>query len=174
MGGLKNIMKVNIGPYPGMRSSKTRKVDIRIDKYDTWNMDYTLSLIILPMLKQLKETKHGSPWTDDEDVPEELRSTSAPPKEHEWDTDSLHFQRWDWILDEMIWAFELNTTDNWEGQFHHGVIDFDFERQEDGTSRLIRGANDTSPWDKEGQTAYATRMRNGFRLFGKYFSALWD
>ena len=56
-----------------------RTVKIRIDKYDTWNMDETLGFIIVPMLKQLKATKHGTPWTDDEDVPEELRSTSAPP-----------------------------------------------------------------------------------------------
>ncbi len=44
-------------------------------------MDYTLSHIVVPMLKQLKETKHGAPFVDDEDVPEELKSTSAPPKE---------------------------------------------------------------------------------------------
>ena len=86
------------------RKKRTEKV--RIDDYDTWSMDHTLAPIILPMLKQLKETKHGSPWTDDEDVPEELRSTSAPPKKDEYDTDDNHFLRWDWVMGEMIWAFE--------------------------------------------------------------------
>ena len=65
------------------RKERKQKITVRIDKYDTWSMDHTLAPIILPMLKQLKETKHGSPWTNDEDVPEELRSTSAPPKEDE-------------------------------------------------------------------------------------------
>ena len=50
---------------------------VKIDHYDTWSMDYTLSKIVLPMLKQLKETKHGSPNTDDEDVPEHLRSVNS-------------------------------------------------------------------------------------------------
>ena len=68
---------------------------VKIDRWDTWSMDYTLSHIIVPMLKQLKETKHGAPFTDDEDAPEELKSTSAPPKENDWDTDENHFKRWD-------------------------------------------------------------------------------
>ena len=41
-------------------SKKTRSIYIKIDRYDTWSMDSTLSMIILPMLKQLKETKHAS------------------------------------------------------------------------------------------------------------------
>ena len=50
-----------------------RKIKVRIDPYDTWSMDGTLALIILPMLKQLKATKHGSPESDLEDVPEHMR-----------------------------------------------------------------------------------------------------
>jgi hypothetical protein len=38
------------------------------------------------MLKQLKETKHGSPFTDMEDVPEHLRGTTT----EDWD-DQLTF-----------------------------------------------------------------------------------
>ena len=52
-----------------LNSKTKRKIEVRIDKYDTWNMDNTLAHIILPMLKQLKETKHGSPLVDDEDLP---------------------------------------------------------------------------------------------------------
>ena len=61
-----------------------RKIDyVKIDYWDTWSMDHTLGHIALPMLKQLKATKHGSPFVDDEDVPEHLRSTAAPPKEND-------------------------------------------------------------------------------------------
>jgi hypothetical protein len=54
---------------------------VKIDTYDTWSMDHTLADIILPMLKQLRETKHGAPQDDDADVPEYLRSHMAQPKE---------------------------------------------------------------------------------------------
>ena len=46
---------------------------VKIDHWDTWSMDSTLAPIILPMLKQLRETKHGSVIVDLEDVPQELR-----------------------------------------------------------------------------------------------------
>ena len=75
---------------------------VKIDEWDMWSMDHTLSHIIVPMLKQLQETKHGAPFVDDEDVPVELRSTSAPAKEDDYDTDDNHFKRWDWVLNEMI------------------------------------------------------------------------
>jgi len=89
-----------------------RRVSVRIDKYDTWGMDSTLAPIILPMLKQLRDTKHGAPYTEDEDVPEYIRSTYAPAKENEWDVDVYHFYRWDWILNEMIYAFEHIVEDD--------------------------------------------------------------
>ena len=51
------------------------KIDyVKIDRWDTWSMDHTLAHIVLPMLKQLQKDKHGSPYVEDEDVPEELRS----------------------------------------------------------------------------------------------------
>ena len=59
---------------------RKQKVSIKIDKWDTWGMDYTLALIILPMIKQLQDTKHGSPIVDLEDVPEELRPSSEEKK----------------------------------------------------------------------------------------------
>ena len=61
------------------------------------------------LLKQLDKEKHGAPYTDDNDVPEYLRSHMAQPKENEWDTDSLHFMRWDWIIAEMIWFVNWKT-----------------------------------------------------------------
>ena len=78
-----------------IESKRNRVSYIKIDKYDTWSMDHTLAMIVLPMLKQLQATKHGAPNVDDEDVPEELKSTSAPAKEKEYDTDGNHFKRWD-------------------------------------------------------------------------------
>ena len=140
---------------------------VKIDRWDTWSMDYTLSHIIVPMLKQLKETKHGSPFVDDEDVPEELKSTSAPPKENDYDIDENHFKRWDWALNEMIWAFEQNLDDKSEEKFFdHAEWD---EKEKDFGKNLHK-----IKIDQEGLKIHQDRKKNGFRLFGKYYQGLWD
>jgi hypothetical protein len=140
---------------------------VKIDRWDSWSMDHTLSPIILPMLKQLQATKHGAPFVDDEDVPEHLRSTAAEPKENEWDTDSNHFLRWDWAMAEMIWAFEQKINDDAEGKF--------FDHSEcSGEPIWDPESYKKVKYDKEGHTVWQARKANGFRLFGKYFEALWD
>ena len=139
---------------------------VKLDRWDTWSFDHTLAEIILPGLRQLKETKQGAPWTDDEDVPEYLRSTMAQPKEYEWDTDSLHFQRWDWILDEMIWAFEQKVDDTAEDKF----FDHTPSNGLDPWDKDYVGPE----WDKENYTKWHDRKANGFRLFGRYYENLWD
>ena len=157
---------------------------VKIDNYDTWSMDSTLTPIILPMLKQLKETKHGAPFTEDEDVPERLRSTTKAAiksKKESWDSDGNHFKRWDWILDEMIWAFEQLANDDWEAQFHTGTSDIVWvpskELDAKGkpvTYEMKKGPGDTRKYDKKGYAKHSARIDNGTRLFGKYFRALWD
>lgn len=157
-----------------VESKRERKIKIHLDNYDTWNMNSTLSLIVVPMLKQLKETKHGAPWTDDEDVPEHLRSTAAPAKENEWDTDDNHFLRWDWIMDEMIWAFEQDNND-WEEQFYSGNVDYKFVKNDKmNCSKLVGGPNHTFKIDFEGMDKHRERVANGRRLFAKYYDGLWD
>lgn len=153
---------------------RKRKIKIRIDREDTWCMDNTLAYIIVPMLKQLKATKHGAPFVDDEDVPEHLRSTAAEPKKNEWDTDSNHFKRWDWVMDEMIHAFECELDDDWEDQFHSGDCDFQFKKTEDGMSEMVRGPKHTHVYDRDSAKIAWNRRDNGRRLFAKYYHNLWD
>jgi hypothetical protein len=153
---------------------------VKIDYWDTWSMDHTLSSIILPMLKQLQETKHGAPCVDDEDVPDELKSTSAPPKENEWDTDGNHFKRWDWVMNEMIFAFERLNDDSWEDNFRSGEIDWKHVPcawDENGKPTMYKteeGPNHTYECDYDAIEIVNKRMDNGFRLFGKYYRGLWD
>ena len=150
-----------------IQSKRERNIKIRIDPWDTWGMDHTLAMIVVPMLKQLQATKHGSPMTDDEDVPEHLRSTSAPEKENQWDVDSNHFKRWDWIMDEMIWTFEqLSKDDSTDQFFTHPNEDEVFESNEE---RLL-----AIKIDSEGLKKHEERIENGLRLFGKYYRGLWD
>jgi hypothetical protein len=72
-------MLVKIGPY--IRNSK-RKIEVKIDPHDTISMDYTLSLIILPMLKQLKKVLRFASDIDESDLPKELRSIKKHKKNH--------------------------------------------------------------------------------------------
>ncbi len=125
---------------------------VKIDKWDTWSMDTTLAPIILPMLKQLKTTKHGSPNVDDEDVPKELRFMKGKGKKAQAYNENLIHERWNWVVNEMIWAFEQinNEHDVWD------KIDMD---SKGWGERLI---------------AHEARVDRGTALFGKYFRTLWD
>jgi hypothetical protein len=154
---------------------------VKIDRWDTWNMDGTLSTIILPMLKQLQETKHGYFLVDDEDVPEELRSTNAPPKENEWDLDEFAEKRADWVMQELIWTFEqLHPSNNWESQYHSGNWDMESvpcDWDENGKPKLykyVETDKHTAQFDSEGHSKHSKRIDNGLILFGKYFRGLWD
>jgi hypothetical protein len=153
-------MRVNIGNYPPTRFydnwlykwfgyAPEREVKVRIDRWDTWSMDHTLAHIIVPMLRQLKETKHGHP----SDLTEES---------------------WDEMLDEMIWAFEQKLT-YWEEQYiiQHGEIDWDAGvPDEDGNTSLVWSKEHIVDWDA--RQAHQDRMTKGFKLFGEWYESLWD
>jgi len=146
---------------------KERNIKIRIDRYDTWSMDDTLAHIVVPMLKQLKETKHGAPAVEFKDVPEELMPPDAEAVKKLYmengETDENFFKRWEWVLDEMIWAFEQKTID-WEEQYYGEWVE--------DKSNLLGGRHASTDYD--GLKAHQARMSNGFRLFGKYYENLWD
>src|SRR6056300_1088443 len=129
-----------------------QKQTIHIDRWDTWSMDHTLAPIILPMLIQLKKEKHGAPNVDPQDVPKNLRVSSQDYHRYKrtGETDPKFFERWDWVLDEMIYAFDCkaNKDDVW--------MRFDFKTEQ------------------EAMDAEQDRISNGFRLFGKYYENLWD
>jgi hypothetical protein len=152
---------------------------VKIDRYDTWSMDNTLADIILPMLKQLNAEKHGAPNVADEDVPMELQSWTSPAKD-EYDVDGQHFARWEWVMNEMIFAFESKVNDGWQEKFYSGVSDMKSvpsKWDENGKPTLYsfeEGPNHTYKCDYEGISEVQKRITNGYRLFGKYFEALWD
>ena len=171
------IDKTLLVPVNWLLAKRNRKIKVRIDNYDIWNADYTIALVVLPMLKLLKEKKHGSPLVDDEDVPEHLRSTAAPEKENEWDTDTLWESRWNWVLDEMIHTFECSANPDWEDQFYSGEHDIrwvDVEIDGKKKKQMTTGPNDTFKVDREGMKKAWERRNNGLRLFGKYYHGLWD
>lgn len=158
-----------------IHSRRKRKVKIRIDDYDVWGMDHTLAMIVVPMIKLLKEKKQGAPQVDDEDVPEHLKSTSAPPlTEEEINTaspDANWFPRWDWILDEIIWSFEQILDQELETRFSK---DKDPSKPSNEPGLSFRESMDRIEFDHEGYEAHQERIQNGLILFGKYLRGMWD
>jgi len=141
-------MKIHIPDYDEIEQIGE---EIIIHSWDTWNMDYTLAKIVLPMLKQLKATKHGSPNVDNEDVPINLRAPEEDVLKYKTlgETDPDFFKRWDWVMDEMIYAFDCKVNKE------EVYVRFDIK--------------DRIAMEKEQE-----RISNGFRLFGKYYENLWD
>jgi hypothetical protein len=125
---------------------KQRKVKIHIDPYDTWSMDHTLALIIHPMLIQLKDKNHGYFNSDPEDAPHIGQEPGA-----DFTNDAKALDRYNWIMDELIWTFDQLANSDSEYKFY-----------KDGE------------WDMEACQKHHDRISNGLRLFGKYYRGLWD
>lgn len=162
-----------------INSKKDRTVKVHIDPWDVWSMDTTLGYIVRPMLKMLKERKHGAPMVDLEDVPEYLRPSEEELALYNKDgsVDDKHFKRWDWVLDEIIFAFESlegGANQDWEHQFTTGKYDFQWRKNDDNTSTMVHGPCHTAEIDWDARKAYGERIQNGFRLFGKHYQSLWD
>jgi hypothetical protein len=158
-------MKVNIGRYP--KGDKERKINVQIDPWDTWSADHTLALIIAPLLQKMKDDKQGAPHVDDADVPEHLRSTAAPAKENEWDTDDNWYLRWNYVMDEMIWAMQqlASFNENEDKFFDNSEVD-----ECKGVMEQVRAIK----VDHEGLQVHRDRIQKGCELFGKYFQSLWS
>jgi hypothetical protein len=137
-------MKVNIGRF--RKNNSPRTVKVQVDPWDTYNVDHTLSLVILPLLKQYNRIPHGCSFVDNEDVPEH----TPIPEGQEFLMSSEWESRWQYIVNEMINAFERIVDDEWEQDYHNG-----------------------GEFDVEGYKAEDKRIDNGLRLFGKYFRGLW-
>lgn len=149
-----------------VNSSKRRQEYVRIDHYDYWNADHTMAVIIAPLLKALQANKHGSGYIDDCDVPEHLRSTAAPPKEHEWDSDANLHKRYEWFLGELVWAFEQHAKDDEHDKFYDHS---EAEKCEDlmESFKLLKV-------DQVAMDAHNARKQHAFMMFGKYYETLWD
>lgn len=151
-------------------------------------MDNTLAYIILPMLKQLKATKQGSPYVEPEDVPEHMRMTereiavfdhgfydktlNATKEEIEAASDKFHAQ-WVWIIDQMIWSFEQEIDEEDDHKHYYDPYEPGELIEED--SLFDKGYRmKMGKFNNEKYKAFNERKQRGFTLFGKYYQALWD
>jgi len=128
------------------KPGSSNKNIIKIDSYDTWNVDVTLSKIIAPLLKEFKSRTHSYPQNiDRDDLPSELYKEDAPE------------ENWNHLLDMMIWSFEEASNSQREDEF----VKFDSRGNLLGI-------------DEEAYQLYENKIRLGTALFGKYFHSLWD
>jgi len=130
-------MKVFLGPYT-FDGSK-RNINIDIDNYDVWDMHDTLSIIIVPMLEKIKQTKYFYPQIEDVDLPDSVKTLN------------IH-QQWKWFIDELLWAFTQRTLDDY------------------GEDAFWKN----NAYDYYALYKHRDRIKNAFRLFGKYFLTLGD
>ena len=159
-------MKVELGSYPSYTktgSKSTRKVSIKIDKWDSWNADHTLALIIHPVLVQLKKDTHGYPGVE-----------------------GMTAKKWNVILEKMIFAFNELKKDDWMDQFYSGESDVLIEYCDKNAKKVAKddpkcvgstmkkGSKDTTKFDKRGYAAQYKKIVEGTMLFGKYYQHLWD
>lgn len=161
-----------------VESKRSRKVDIRIDPYDTWSMDSTLAVIILPMLKQLKRTKHGIP--NSLGAPD---STTAHQLTFDFYTDEdpriweAAAQEWESVLDEMVWTFEQLQPDcDWENKYWTVLPELDLDDYPEDKDKTIVPVRwkVVGECDWEGMNAHNNRICRGLKLFGKHYRDLWD
>ncbi len=141
-------MKVHIGKYP-KNPFKERKVDVKIDKYDYWNLDSTLAHIIVPALKQFRANINSIPG----DFSAKLHNESYSQLSFDFinetykEAEEIVFNQWKETVDKMIWSFEQILADDNEEQY---II------------------------DKKVYQIYRERIQEGLDLFAKYYTALWD
>ena len=171
-------MEVKIKRYKsGRNNGCLYKNEVKLDHFDSWSADWTIAQIAHPLLKQLQGTKCGAPFVDDEDVPEELSSTACAPKENEWDTDENHFKRWDYVLQEIIYAMQeiANDKENEPKMYKHvGDIEFGEIDESTGLGEIKSTGVERIPEMEQPNKEYHQRIQKGCVLFGKYFMSLWD
>ena len=107
---------------------------VKVSSYDVWNADETLADTIYPILVKYDEGRNGSPHVDDLDVPESLRSGLSFDKD-----DKVH-DKWDWVVGEMLHAF---NPDN----YNHDIDYFsNIEADRITNGRVLFGKYMTALW----------------------------
>lgn len=83
---------------------RKRKIEVKFNNYDFYSLDHTLALIILPALQKMK--KYGNFFVSDDDVPQEILLNISS-----LDENSKTEFKFNWLMSELIWAFEQIVND---------------------------------------------------------------
>jgi hypothetical protein len=172
-------MKVNIGKYP---KHTGRKFDIKIEKFDTWSLDSTLALIILPALIQLKQAKKGVPSIFINRYPHDHTYNQCEFEfmdEYNDDDLTIPEKKWNDVLDKMIWSFQQLCNDDIDRKYHHGIAKHKLipgvdPTTNDKTYQVVDLNPNDHFYDDVGYTLHEERINQGLELFGKHLRDLWE
>lgn len=178
-------MKVKIGRYP--KGDGARRINVEINEYDTWGLDHTLALIILPALIQLKQNKHGVPSEFIERIGGDMDRNYCFDfiKDDEDEVFDQLCDKWNEVFDKMIWSFQQIVLDDYDDKYHHGKMDIGWKQTEKQYPNPLTGQMehmyemvDNNPdehwYDYVGHMLHEERIQEGLELFGKYYRNLWD
>ena len=71
------------------------QVDIEVERADVVNMDVTMSILLLPLLRKFKQNMIGYPYEHTDGVAD----------------DAAEMTKWEATIDEIIWAMESVSKD---------------------------------------------------------------
>jgi hypothetical protein len=148
-------MKVSIGKYTNNEEwVYGRRIDVVIEKHDIWNLDNTLAHIIVPAMEYLRDDRTGHGTIADEDVPDNLKTKDVESPSDEFY--SLEEKKWDWVLNEIIWAFS------------------EIREGKPGLDEILEKHAKKKKYGQFGEIdIYTERVNRGTLLFGKYYSTFW-
>ena len=176
----KNLTKEDIEILAQWAQEKTQRIKkIKINSYDTWSMDHTLAAIILPMLQQLKATKHGSPGNMPafQQTSNQAQLTFDFYQDGDEDANAEGHKQWSVILDHMIWAFEQIVNDYPEEEnfwITPPILDLEEYPEDLGKAVIPVRWEQRGELDVNAHEEYHEKIKEGTRLFGEYYSSLWD
>lgn len=150
-------MKAFIGNFPKDGKGK-RKIEVEVHSWDLQNIDHTIAIVVLPLLKYLRKNAQSAPEVDLEDVPPGLRSVKII-KKNNIEINKNYFGRWKYVLDEMIWAFQQISSRKCYSM-----------KYAMSSSPPLRIVSSNIFLNKQKMK----RTRNGLRLFSKYYMDLWE
>ena len=132
---------------------------------DTWSVDYTLSPIILAVMKKFREQSHKDYFCypcclkEDFDLPENFDAT---------------FEIWEMIIDSIIFAFDSSNEPKME-DFNLEYTHESGEPNEKGMIPVTIKVNDEEAQQKyySAVKEYKDRCQVGRDYFSKYYNNLW-
>lgn len=137
---------------------------------DTWNLDITLSPIILTALKKFKEVMDDTQKNSFFGVPVALCENPDRCIDEDW-------EKWCEIIDKMIYSFDEGNIPN-RKDYDFDLVEGEHHGEEHGEGEFIRfhmEPTNEKEWDRymEDTELHAKALQEGRELFGKYFGNLW-
>lgn len=152
------------------------KDGIQFSLADTYDLDSTLSPIILSALKKFKEVITHPKRKDWMGCPGKLLSEMFPKVKHDYSEEQLQQASDQWldIIDKMIYAFDFKNAPD--------LLNYDFELNmrtiqefEDGTSQITIDHTNDDEYEryKDDKIAWQLKVEEGHFLFSCYLQSLW-